>query len=102
MRRQLTSIGNAPGHSRCAGRILDPDQRRCRCERRGYTVVAMEGDVTQANIASASRAVGGAAAPSAPVPFHEQVTIQRLLAPITEEEFRTRYWEKKPLIVHRG
>ncbi|HET7085334.1 MAG TPA: cupin domain-containing protein [Rhizomicrobium sp.] len=33
--------------------------------------------------------------------FRDTVTIQSLVAPVSEEEFRARYWEKKPLIVHR-
>lgn len=61
----------------------------------------MERDVTQADIAYASSAVGSEAASSATAPFHEQATLQRLLSPVSEAEFRARYWEKKPLIVHR-
>jgi hypothetical protein len=34
--------------------------------------------------------------------FYQSVTLQSLVAPVSEEEFRARYWEKKPLIVHRG
>lgn len=38
---------------------------------------------------------------TAPLPFHQTGSIQSLVSPIPEEEFRARYWEKKPLIVHR-
>ena len=38
----------------------------------------------------------------AAVPFYERGSILSLVAPVSEEEFRARYWEKKPLIVHRG
>ena len=38
----------------------------------------------------------------ASAPFHETVTLQRIVAPVSEEEFRARYWERKPLIIHRG
>jgi ribosomal protein L16 Arg81 hydroxylase len=38
---------------------------------------------------------------STSVPFHERVTIQSLLSPVSEGEFRAHYWEKKPLIVSR-
>ena len=34
-------------------------------------------------------------------PFLEHLTFSSLIAPISEEEFRTSYWEKKPLVVHR-
>jgi hypothetical protein len=30
------------------------------------------------------------------------VTLASLIAPVTEEEFRARYWEQKPFVVHRG
>jgi len=33
--------------------------------------------------------------------FRDAVTLQSLVAPVSEEEFRARYWEKKPLTVHR-
>lgn len=99
MRRR--SVGNAVGAAGGVQGNLDRNQRRFRCELRGYNVVAMERDVTQANVAFPSRAAGGEATPSASVPFHEQATMQRLLAPVSEEEFRACYWEKKPLIVHR-
>ncbi len=33
--------------------------------------------------------------------FRDTVTLQSLVSPVSEEEFRARYWEKKPLIVHR-
>jgi ribosomal protein L16 Arg81 hydroxylase len=31
----------------------------------------------------------------------EKLTLASLIAPVTEEEFHARYWEKKPLVVHR-
>lgn len=34
--------------------------------------------------------------------FLENLTFSSLIAPVTEEEFRARYWEQKPLIVRRG
>jgi ribosomal protein L16 Arg81 hydroxylase len=34
--------------------------------------------------------------------FLENLTLGSLIAPVAEEEFRTHYWEQKPLIVHRG
>jgi ribosomal protein L16 Arg81 hydroxylase len=34
--------------------------------------------------------------------FLETLTLGSLVAPVTEEEFRARYWEQKPLMVHRG
>lgn len=43
----------------------------------------------------------GAADISTPAHFHENATFQSLMSPVSEEEFRARYWEKKPLIVHR-
>lgn len=33
--------------------------------------------------------------------FYERGSIQSLISPVSEEEFRARYWEKKPLIVQR-
>jgi ribosomal protein L16 Arg81 hydroxylase len=33
--------------------------------------------------------------------FYEKASLQRLVSPVTEEEFRARHWERKPLIVHR-
>ena len=37
-----------------------------------------------------------------PRPFYARGTIQSLVAPMSEEEFRSRYWERQPLIIHRG
>lgn len=34
--------------------------------------------------------------------FLENLTLGALIAPVAEEEFRAHYWERKPLIVHRG
>jgi hypothetical protein len=34
--------------------------------------------------------------------FLENFTFGTLIAPVTEEEFRARYWEKAPLRLHRG
>jgi ribosomal protein L16 Arg81 hydroxylase len=34
--------------------------------------------------------------------FLENLTLRSLVAPVTVEEFKGRYWEQKPLIVHRG
>ncbi len=33
--------------------------------------------------------------------FLENLTLRSLIAPVSEDEFRTRYWEKEPMIVHR-
>ena len=38
---------------------------------------------------------------TASVPFYQRGSLESLLSPVSEEEFRARYWEKKPLIVHR-
>jgi ribosomal protein L16 Arg81 hydroxylase len=51
--------------------------------------------------ANTHRAVAAIEADGETAPFHESVTLQRLVAPISEEEFLARYWEKKPLIIHR-
>jgi ribosomal protein L16 Arg81 hydroxylase len=53
------------------------------------------------NSAQVLAQAGNEAASTGPRPFHETATLQSLLAPISEEEFFARYWEKKPLIVHR-
>jgi ribosomal protein L16 Arg81 hydroxylase len=37
-----------------------------------------------------------------PSQFLDNLTLRSLIAPISEEEFRTQYWEQKPMIVHRG
>src|SRR4051812_429610 len=37
-----------------------------------------------------------------PLHFHVNTRLQSLISPISDEEFRARYWERKPLIVHRG
>jgi ribosomal protein L16 Arg81 hydroxylase len=34
--------------------------------------------------------------------FLENLSLASLVAPVTKEEFLSRYWEKEPLIVHRG
>ena len=34
--------------------------------------------------------------------FLENLTLASLVAPVTEAEFQTRYWEQKPLVVHRN
>jgi ribosomal protein L16 Arg81 hydroxylase len=34
--------------------------------------------------------------------FHENTSFQSLMSPVPLEEFQARYWERKPLIVHRG
>ncbi len=33
--------------------------------------------------------------------FLENLTLASLIAPVTEEEFRARYWEQQPLVIHR-
>src|SRR5664279_4599414 len=62
----------------------------------------MERNMT--NVAFANRASDAtqAASEQSPAHFRETVAIQSLVSPVSEEEFRARYWEKKPLIVHRG
>ena len=58
--------------------------------------------MTQINVAFANRSPDAAQAEAKALsPFHDTVRLQRLVSPITEEEFRTRYWENEPLIVHR-
>lgn len=37
-----------------------------------------------------------------PSHFRDTISLQSLVSPVSEEEFRARYWEKKPLIVHRA
>jgi ribosomal protein L16 Arg81 hydroxylase len=37
-----------------------------------------------------------------PVRFRDAISMQALVAPVSDEEFRSRYWERKPLIVQRG
>jgi len=34
--------------------------------------------------------------------FLENLTLASLLAPVSETEFRERYWEQQPLVVDRG
>lgn len=34
--------------------------------------------------------------------FLENLTLASLVAPMTEQEFQTQYWEQKPLVVHRN
>ncbi len=34
--------------------------------------------------------------------FLENLTLASLVAPVTEEDFQTQYWEQKPLVVHRS
>src|SRR5689334_13289525 len=34
--------------------------------------------------------------------FLENLTLASLVAPVTEEELQTQYWEQKPLVVHRN
>lgn len=40
--------------------------------------------------------------PVSPSQFRENPTLQSLIAPVSEEEFLARYWERKPLIIHRA
>jgi ribosomal protein L16 Arg81 hydroxylase len=55
-----------------------------------------------ANRALAAVRVDGEAGQSvSPSQFRDTVTLQSLVAPVNEDEFRARYWERKPLIVHR-
>lgn len=34
--------------------------------------------------------------------FLDNLTLASLIAPVAEEEFRARYWEQQPLVIHRG
>ncbi|TMJ68774.1 MAG: hypothetical protein E6G83_04040, partial [Alphaproteobacteria bacterium] len=34
--------------------------------------------------------------------FLENLTLASLVAPVTEQEFQTQYWEQKPLVVNRN
>src|SRR5258708_40100438 len=55
-----------------------------------------------ANRALAAVPAGGETGQSASdSQFLDRVTLQSFVAPVSEEEFRARYWERKPLIVHR-
>jgi ribosomal protein L16 Arg81 hydroxylase len=35
-------------------------------------------------------------------PIYERATLQSIVSPVSEEEFCARYWERSPLIIHRG
>jgi len=61
----------------------------------------MQTDIGSDEKAQGAQAVGQAATAPA-VPFYEEATIQRLVWPVSTEEFLARYWEKRPLIVHRA
>ena len=34
--------------------------------------------------------------------FLETLSLRTLVSPVTKDDFRTRYWEQKPLVVHRA
>src|SRR5256885_5338748 len=38
----------------------------------------------------------------APSKFLETLSLRALISPVTKEDFRIRYWEQKPLVVHRA
>ena len=63
-------------------------------------VIRTETEMTQTIMAVANRA--GSPKEAAATPFHERASIQSLISPVSEEEYRARYWEKRPLIVHRN
>jgi hypothetical protein len=52
------------------------------------------------NLSLVANELDGADAPR--MPFYENTSLQSLVSPVRDEEFRARYWERKPLIVHRG
>ena len=54
-----------------------------------------------ANLALATDRVQGETVLPAASDFYEKASLQKMVAPVTEEEFRARYWERKPLVVHR-
>ncbi len=88
-----------------AHRFVEPDQRGFR-RKWGGSIIVRETDMTQTKMAIANQApdvtqVEGEAQRSASH-FRDTVTLQSLVSPVSEEEFRARYWEKTPLIVHRG
>src|SRR5258706_2208119 len=62
-------------------------------------VIRTETEMTQTTMAVANQA--GSPKEAAATPFHERASIQSLISPVSEEEYRARYWEKRPLIVHR-
>jgi ribosomal protein L16 Arg81 hydroxylase len=55
-----------------------------------------------ANLALAAQADRDTERSVAPSHFYQTASLQSLVSPVSEEEFRARYWERKPLIVHRG
>jgi ribosomal protein L16 Arg81 hydroxylase len=55
---------------------------------------------TSANLALA--AARTEAQKELPSRFRDTISLQSLVSPVSEEEFRARYWEKKPLVVHRA
>jgi ribosomal protein L16 Arg81 hydroxylase len=58
--------------------------------------------MTHMQSASATFATAGETKPAAsPSHFRETVSLQSLVAPVSEEEFLARYFERKPLILHR-
>jgi ribosomal protein L16 Arg81 hydroxylase len=57
--------------------------------------------MTLAFAGASTDAVGNEAAQS-PLGFRDAISVQSLIAPTTDEEFRARYWERKPLIIQRG
>lgn len=56
--------------------------------------------MTQTTMAVANRT--GSPKQATATPFHERASIQSLISPVSEEEYRAHYWEKSPLIVHRN
>jgi len=54
-----------------------------------------------ANLTLATRQAESEKASSTASRFYEYASLQRLVSPVAEDEFLSRYWERKPLIVHR-
>ncbi|MEO8300169.1 MAG: cupin domain-containing protein [Rhizomicrobium sp.] len=55
-----------------------------------------------ANRSPAAQANGDAQQSAAPFRFLDHVALRTLLSPFSEEEFRTQYWERKPLVISRN
>ncbi len=53
------------------------------------------------NCTLASQANGDALQPAKPMRFLDNVALQTLISPMSEEEFRAQYWDLKPLVISR-
>ena len=55
-----------------------------------------------ANLSLAADSSGTKTDTPALPPIYQRGTLQSIVSPVSEEEFRARYWERAPLIIHRG